>query len=331
MLDLKFNSVTLQRIKTMKRVSLIVPCYNEEESIPYFKKEIDRVFGELLNGYEPEIIFIDDGSKDDTLRVIKEFAADSGYIKYISFSRNFGKEAAIYAGLEASTGDYTAVMDVDLQDPPALLPDMIKAIEEEGYDCAGTRRFTRAGEPVIRSFFARMFYKLINRMSDTHIVDGARDYKLMTRPVLEALLSLKEYNRFSKGLYEWIGFKTKWFEYENVERVAGQTKWSFFKLFFYSVEGIVAFSTVPLALASIMGVLLSLVSFISIITLVVRELIWHQSAYGWTSMVCIICLMGGIILLCLGILGQYLARTYTEVKKRPIYIAKERSSVIKAD
>ncbi len=309
----------------MKRISLIVPCYNEEEAVSLFKKEIDRVFSELLGGYEPEIIFVDDGSKDDTLKVIKEMASDDEHIRYISFSRNFGKEAAIYAGLEASTGDYTAVMDADLQDPPALLPDMIKAIEQEGYDCAGTRRLTRTGEPLMRSFFARMFYKLMNRMSDTHIVDGARDYKLMTRPVLEALLSLKEYNRFSKGLYEWIGFKTKWFEYENVERVAGKTGWSFFKLFFYSLDGIAAFSTVPLALASVIGVLLSLVSFISIVFLVVRELIWHQSAYGWTSMVCIFCLMGGIILLCLGILGQYLARTYTEVKKRPIYIAKERS------
>ncbi len=312
----------------MKRISLIIPCFNEEEAIPFFKKEIDRVFRELLPGYEAELIFVDDGSSDHTLQVIKELAACAPEVKFISFSRNFGKEAAIYAGLEASTGVYTAVMDVDLQDPPALLPDMIRAIEEEGYDCAGTRRCTREGEPPLRSFFARMFYKTINKISDTRIVDGARDYKLMTRPVLEALLSLKEYNRFSKGLYEWVGFKTKWFEYENIERVAGETKWSFFKLFFYSIEGIVAFSTAPLALASVIGVLLSFISFVSIIILVVRELIWHQSAYGWTSMVCIFCLMGGIILLCLGILGQYLARTYTEVKNRPIYIAKERTAPV---
>ena len=234
-------------------------------------------------------------------------------------------EAAIYAGLEAATGDYAAVMDVDLQDPPSLLPDMLKAIEKEGYDCAGTRRVTRQGEPLLRSFFARAFYKTIHQISNTRIVDGARDYKLMTRPVLEALLSLKEYNRFSKGLYEWVGFRTKWFEYENVERVAGETKWSFFKLFLYSIEGIVAFSTAPLALASIMGVLLSFISFLSIIILTVRELIWPHSAYGWTSLVCVFCMMGGIVLLCLGILGQYLAKTYTEVKKRPIYIARERS------
>lgn len=307
------------------RISLIVPCLNEELAIPIFKKALDEVFSTKLPSYEKELIFIDDGSTDNTLQIIKELASNSPDVKFISFSRNFGKEAAIYAGLEASTGDYTAVMDVDLQDPPSLLPQMLQAIEVDGYDCAGTCRVSRSGEPPIRSFFARSFYKLINRISKTQIVDGARDYKLMTRPVVNALISLKEYNRFSKGLYEWVGFRTKWFEYENVERSAGETKWSFFKLFLYSIEGIVAFSTAPLALASIIGVLLSGFSFLSIIALVIREFIWHQSAYGWTSMVCIFCLMGGIILLCLGILGQYLARTYTEVKKRPIYISKERS------
>lgn len=310
----------------MKCISLIIPCLNEEEAIPPFKCEIDRVFGEYLKEYSLELIFIDDGSTDRTLQRIKDMAATATNVKFISFSRNFGKEAAIYAGLEAATGDYAAVMDVDLQDPPSLLPDMLRAIEVEGYDCAGTRRTTRQGEPALRSFFARAFYKTINKISDTHIVDGARDYKLMTRPVINALLSLKEYNRFSKGLYEWVGFRTKWFEYENVERVSGETKWSFFKLFLYSMEGILAFSTAPLALASVMGVLLSLVSFLSIIILMVRELIWQQSAYGWTSLVCVLCMMGGIILLCLGILGQYLAKTYTEVKGRPIYIAKERSN-----
>lgn len=309
----------------MKSISLIVPCLNEEEVIPRFKQEIDRIFKEHLIDYTLELIFVDDGSTDRSLDIIKETAKRSPEVKFISFSRNFGKEAAIYAGLEAATGDFAAVMDVDLQDPPALLPDMLKAIESEGYDCAGTRRVTRKGEPPLRSFFARAFYKTIHRISDTKIVDGARDYKLMSRPVLEALLSLKEYNRFSKGLYEWVGFKTKWFEYENVERVAGETKWSFFKLFLYSIEGIVAFSTAPLALASIMGVLLSFASFLSIIILTIRELIWPQSAYGWTSLICVFCMMGGIVLLCLGILGQYLAKTYTEVKKRPIYIAKERS------
>lgn len=309
----------------MKRISLIVPCLNEEEAIPAFKQEIDRVFKECLEGYAPELIFVDDGSTDRSLEMIKKMAEHSPEVKFISFSRNFGKEAAIYAGLEAATGDYAAVMDVDLQDPPSLLPDMLKAIEKEGYDCAGTLRVTRQGEPLLRSFFARAFYKTIHQISDTRIVDGARDYKLMTRPVLEALLSLKEYNRFSKGLYEWVGFRTKWFEYENVERVAGETKWSFFKLFLYSIEGIVAFSTAPLALAFIMGVLLSFISFLSIIILTVRELIWPHSAYGWTSLVCVFCMMGGIVLLCLGILGQYLAKTYTEVKKRPIYIARERS------
>lgn len=310
----------------MKRISLIIPCLNEEQAIPEFKKEVDRVFSEHLNGYERELIFVDDGSTDHTLQTIKDLTAESPEIRFISFSRNFGKEAAIYAGLEAATGDYAAVMDVDLQDPPSLLPDMLAAIEEEGYDCAGTRRTTREGEPSAPLLLCPCL--LQDHQQDfghAHRDGSPGDYKLMTRPVLEALLSLKEYNRFSKGLYEWVGFRTKWFEYENVERVAGKTKWSFFKLFLYSIEGIVAFSTVPLALASIIGVMLSLISFLSIIVLMVRELIWHHSAYGWTSMVCIFCLMGGIILLCLGILGQYLAKTYTEVKRRPIYIARERS------
>lgn len=307
------------------RISLVVPCLNEEQAIPIFKQTLDSVFATELPTYEKELIFIDDGSTDNTLQIIKELATNSPDVKFISFSRNFGKEAAIFAGLEAATGDYTAVMDVDLQDPPSLLPEMIHAIEIEGYDCAGARRVSRSGEPAIRSFFARSFYKLINKISKTQIVDGARDYKLMTRPVVEAIISLKEYNRFYKGLYEWVGFHTKWVEYENVKRIAGEAKWSFLKLFLYSIDGIAAFSTVPLALASIMGVLLSAISFLSIIVLVIREFIWHHSAHGWTSMVCIFCLMGGIILLCLGILGQYLARTYTEVKKRPIYISKERS------
>ena len=308
----------------MQTMTIIVPCYNEEEALPYFYEEISKIRQQLTE-ISLKLLFINDGSTDNTLATLKKLASSDNSVYYISFSRNFGKEAAIYAGLKNSTSDYTAIMDADLQDPPSLLPSMLHAIREEGYDSVATRRVNRKGEPPVRSFFARMFYKLIRKMSDTDIVDGARDFRLMNRPFVDALLELNEYNRFSKGLYEWVGFRTKWFEYENVERVAGETKWSFFKLFLYSIEGIVAFSTAPLALASIMGVLLSFISFLSIIVLTIRELIWPHSAYGWTSMVCVFCLMGGIVLLCLGILGQYLAKTYTEVKKRPIYIARERS------
>lgn len=280
-----------------------------------------------------ELLFIDDGSKDNTLSVIKDLAANHEEIKYISFSRNFGKEAAMYAGLQHAQGDYVVFMDADLQDPPSLLPDMYKAVAEDGYDSAATRRVTRAGEPPIRSFFARIFYRLMNRISHTELVDGARDYRLMSRKFVNALLELSEYNRFSKGLFGWVGFRTKWFAYENVERVAGETKWSFWKLLLYAVvyavDGIVAFSTVPLIASTVFGLLSCLLSFAGILFVIVRKLLVGDPIQGWASTVCIILLMGGIQLLCTGILGQYLAKTYLEAKKRPVYIINEQSSKIK--
>ena len=308
----------------MSLISIIVPCYNEKESLPLFVEEMARVEDSLANE-EFELIFVDDGSTDETLEAMRGLCAGQANMRYISFSRNFGKEAAMLAGLKASNGEYAAVMDADLQDPPSLLPEMLKAVKEEGYDCVGTRRVTRRGEPPIRSICARLFYKFINSISDTQIVDGARDFKLMRRSVVDALLSLQEYNRFSKGLNEWVGFRTKWLEFENVERVAGETKWSFWKLFKYSIEGIVGFTTAPLSLASMLGLTFVVLSFAAIVILVVRQLLWHNSVSGWTSMVCIIVFFCGIQLLCLGIIGQYLAKTYSEVKRRPIYIIKETS------
>lgn len=309
----------------MEKISVIVPCYNEEEALPYFYKEICSTAEEFKKkSVEMEFIFVDDGSKDRTLEVIKTYADGDERVHYVSFSRNFGKEAAIYAGLETSVGDYAVLMDADLQDPPALLMEMYTAITEEGYDSVATRRVTRKGEPVIRSFFARMFYRIMNKMSDVDLVDGARDYRLMKRVMVDAILAMPEYNRFTKGIFGWIGFKTKWMEYENTERVAGETKWSFWKLFKYSLEGITGFSTMPLMVASWLGVFMCLVSIVAIVFVVVRQLMFGGSAFGWPSMVCIIVFLGGIQLLCIGILGQYLAKTYLESKNRPIYIAKER-------
>lgn len=306
----------------MEKLTIIVPCFNEEKAFSFFYKEILSIWPQL-GDLERELLFIDDGSSDDTLKVIKEYREKDPTIHYVSFSRNFGKEAAIYAGLKHATGDYIVIMDADLQDPPALLPEMLAAVKEDGYDCAGTRRVTRKGEPPIRSLFARMFYKLINCISKTKLVDGARDYRLFTRQVAQALLDMPEYNRFSKGLFEWIGFRAKWFEYENIERVAGETKWSFWKLFLYSLEGIIAFSTVPLALASFMGIVFCALAGLAIIFLVIRQIIWHDSVAGWTSLACIIVFVFGIQLLCLGIMGQYIAKIYYEAKRRPIFIAKE--------
>ena len=306
-------------------LSLIVPCYNEQEALVPFMEEIQRVIPLLGDDVQVELILVNDGSRDNTLAILRELAEKHDFVRYASFSRNFGKEAAILAGLSMAKGDYAAVMDADLQDPPALLPDMLKAVREEGYDCAGTRRTTRKGEPPIRSFFARTFYKFINMISSTKLVDGARDYKLLSRPAVDALLAMPEYNRFSKGLYEWIGFRTKWFEFENVERVAGETKWSFWKLFKYSLEGIVAFTTMPLAIASILGMIAMLVALGIIVMLCVRQLVWHASVDGWTSMVCIIVLLSGLQLFCLGIIGQYLSKMYLEIKRRPHYIIAEQS------
>lgn len=305
------------------KLSLVVPCYNEEKALAPFMAEVHKVMETVACDYE--LILINDGSRDRTLEQMRQYTKENEKVHYVSFSRNFGKESAILAGLKAASGDYVAVMDADLQDPPSLLPEMIRIIREEGYDCAGTRRVSRTGEPPIRSFFARMFYKLINCISSTKLVDGARDYKLMRRVVVDALISMPEYNRFSKGLYEWVGFRTKWIEYENVQRVAGETKWSFWKLFAYSIEGIISFSVVPLAVASIVGILFTAISCIAIILLSIRQLVFNSSVGGWTSQVCIALLLSGVQLLCLGILGSYLARTYLEVKRRPPFIVAESS------
>ena len=306
-------------------LSIVVPCYNEQEALPYFYKEICRVAEEMKasHGADFEFIFVDDGSKDNTLAIARQLHGQDARVRYISFSRNFGKEAGILAGLEAARGDYVAMMDADLQDPPALLPEMLDALLKEDYDCAATRRTTRKGEPPIRSFFARMFYKIINRMSDADIVDGARDYRLMRRRMVDAILALPEYNRFSKGIFGWVGFRTKWLEYVNVERVAGETKWSFWKLFLYSLEGIVAFTTAPLALASLMGIAFCALAFVMIVFIIVRTLLFGDPTSGWPSLVCIIFLCSGVQLFCMGVLGQYLAKTYMEVKHRPVYIVRE--------
>ncbi|WP_370770972.1 glycosyltransferase family 2 protein [Eubacterium ramulus] len=305
------------------KISIVVPCYNEEVALVFFQKEIDRVSQELMPDVTFEILYIDDGSKDNTLQEIHHLAEQDERVKYISFSRNFGKEAAIYAGLKNASGDLVAIMDADLQDPPALLPEMYHAIMEEGYDSAATRRVDRKGEPPVRSFYARKFYRLMNKISNTDIVDGARDYRLMNRKFVNALLEMGEYNRFSKGLFGWVGFKTKWIEFENVERIAGETKWSFWKLFRYSIEGIVAFSTVPLALAAVLGVIMCILGAIAIIFIVVRQLAFGNAVAGWASLACIILFLGGVQLLCLGILGSYMSKTYLEVKNRPIYICGE--------
>ena len=312
----------------MPIISIVVPCYNEEEALPLFYQEATRVAGEM-SGIDFEFVFIDDGSRDNTLSVLRRLAAADRRVRFVSFSRNFGKEAGMLAGLEAATGDYVALMDADLQDPPALLPELYRAVTEEGYDCAATRRTTRAGEPPIRSFFARLFYRLIHKISDADLVDGARDYRLMRRAVVDAILSMREYNRFSKGIFGWVGFRTKWIPFVNVERVAGETKWSFWKLFRYSLEGIVAFSTVPLALASVLGVLLCLIAFVFILVVLVKTLAFGDPVGGWPSMICVILFLGGVQLLCIGILGQYLSKTYLETKRRPIYLVRETEEGIK--
>lgn len=306
----------------MDKISVVVSCYNEQEALPLFYEEITKVANEIKNA-ELEFIFVNDGSKDKTLEVIKSFRKNDERVKYISFSRNFGKEAAMYAGLKRASGDYVAIMDADLQDPPRLLIEMYETLNKKEYDCVATRRVSRKGEPPIRSFFARLFYKLINKISKAEIVDGARDFRLMTRQMVDAIISMEEYNRFSKGIFGWVGFNTKWIEYENVERAAGETKWSFWKLFKYSIEGIIAFSTAPLVISTIMGILFCFVAFLMIIFIVTKTLIYGDPVSGWPSMVCIMLFVGGIQLFCIGIIGQYISKTYLEVKKRPIYIIKE--------
>lgn len=305
----------------MEVISIIIPCYNEEDSIPLIYNELKKVSNNMK--YDFEFIFVNDGSIDNSLSVLKKLSAKDKQVKYIHFSRNFGKEAAMYAGLSNSKGDYITIMDADLQDPPSLLPEMLRLIKEEKYDSVGTRRVSRKGEPKIRSFFARKFYKIINKLSKIEMVDGARDYRLMTRQMVNSILELKEYNRYSKGLFSFVGFNTYWLEYENVERVAGETKWSFWGLVKYAIEGIVAFSTLPLSIASLMGFIFCFVSFILIIIIIIKTLIFGDPTSGWPSLVCIIFFVSGIQLFCLGIIGKYLSKTYLETKNRPIYIIKE--------
>lgn len=304
----------------MKKLSIIVPCFNEEESIPYFYDEVKKVTNDM--DIKLELIFVDDGSRDKTLEVIKS-KTDDKEVKYISFSRNFGKEAAMYAGLSMASGDYVTIMDVDLQDPPSLLPEMVRLIEEEGYDCVATKSTSRNGYSFLRKTFTKWFYDIIGKMSKTEMVPGARDYRLMTRQMVEAVLSMKEYNRYSKGLFSFVGFKTKWIEFENKERVAGTTKWNFWKLFSYALDGIVGFSTAPLTMAAFIGVLFCLIAFIMIIVIIVKTLAFGDPTSGWPSLACIIFMVSGIQLLCLGVIGEYLAKMYLEVKQRPIYIIKE--------
>ena len=310
----------------MSLLSVIVPCYNEEESVALFYRELtknDPFFKE--KEIELELLYIDDGSKDGTVREVKKLIEQDPRVHIISFSRNFGKEAAMFAGLEKSRGDYVVMMDVDLQDPPSLLPEMYRILKEEPYDSVATRRSTRKGEPKIRSFLSKEFYNVINKISKTEIVSGARDYRLMNRKMVDAVLEMSEYNRFSKGIFGWVGFRTKWLEYENIERSAGETKWNVKKLFIYSLEGITGFSVVPLSIASYMGVLFCGLSFLMIVAIVVRTLIWGDPVAGWPSLVCILFGVGGVQLLCTGILGQYLAKTYLEVKNRPVYLLKDSS------
>lgn len=308
----------------MEKISIVVPCYNEEKALPYFYKEIDKV-SKKMKSLVFELLFVDDGSNDRTLEILKDLSKEDKRVKYLSFSRNFGKESAIYAGLENSTGDYVTLMDADLQDPPELLSKMYNCIKKEGYDSVGTRRVNRIGEPPIRSFFARCFYKIINKISKTEMVDGARDYRLMTRQMVDSIISMKEYNRYSKGLFSFVGFNTKWLEYENVERVAGETKWSFWKLLRYAFDGIIAFSTTPLWISTFIGIIFCIISFIAIIAIIIKTLCFGDPVGGWPSLVCIIFMVSGIQLFCIGIIGAYLSKTYLETKNRPIYIIKEKN------
>ena len=310
----------------MKLISVVVPCYNEQEVLPLFYNEINKVIAQMQSEYDDlefELLFINDGSKDNTLKMLRELSASDNRVRYISFSRNFGKEAGMFAGMENSKGDYVVVMDADLQHPPKFIPQMYNYVSEEGFDCATTRRVSRKGESKIRSWFAMKFYKIMNKISQTEIVDGAQDFRFMTRKMVDAVLSMKEYNRFSKGIFSWVGFNVKYIEYENVERAAGTTAWSFWKLFLYSLEGIFAFSTAPLALASLLGVLSCLIAFIWIIAIIIKTIVFGESVQGFPTIMCAIFFVGGLQLFCTGILGQYLSKTYLETKRRPIYIISE--------
>lgn len=309
----------------MELISLVVPCYNEQEALPYFYDAFVELADQMKNDVNFEVVFVNDGSKDKTLSVLRELSKKDERVQYISFSRNFGKEPAMLAGFEKAKGDYVSIMDADLQDPPELIKEMYKIIKEQGVDCVGTRRTTRKGEPPIRSFFANAFYKIINKISDTEIVNGARDYRLMTRQMVDSIISMKEYNRFSKGIFSFVGYETVWLEYENIERVAGKTSWSFWGLFKYSLEGILSFSTVPLHISSLLGIILCLLSIIYVIIIIIKTIVFGEVVAGYPTIICMVTLLGGIQLFSIGILGQYLAKMYIETKKRPIYIIKEQT------
>lgn len=307
----------------MKKISIVVPCFNEEETVPIFYEEVSKIGEKLKDKASIEFVFVNDGSKDKTLDELRKLAKKDKRVRYISFSRNFGKEAAMIAGLEHTTGDYVTTMDVDLQDPPHLLIEMFETLEEGKYDCVATKSTNRKGYTFLRKLFTKWFYAIISKISSTEMVPGARDFRLMTRQMVDAVISMKEYNRYSKGLFSFVGFETKWIEFEIEDRVAGTTKWNFWKLFSYALEGIVAFSTTPLVFAALVGMVFCLIAFILILVIIIKTLVWGDPVGGWPSMVCIMFLIGGLQLFCTGIIGQYLAKTYLETKKRPIYIIKE--------
>ena len=302
-------------------ISIIVPCYNEQEALPFFHEEVSRVLKEIGEDYE--LLFVNDGSKDDTLKELKALSTKDPHVIYLSFSRNFGKEAAMYAGFCNAKGDYIAVMDADLQDPPALLPEMLKMLETDEYDSVATRRVSREGEPPIRSWFARRFYDIMNRISESDIVDGARDFRLMKKSMVDAIVAMGEYNRFSKGLFGWVGFRTYWMPYENVERVAGETKWNFWKLFKYAIDGIINFSEVPLSIASWSGIGMTFIAFIMMLVIIIKRVCFGDPVAGWASTMCVILFIGAIQLFSIGIMGQYIAKSYNETKHRPHYIVSE--------
>lgn len=316
-----WNGEIKMKNEDTKLVSLIVPCYNEQETLPLYYKEIKKIFFKIT--YDYELIFVNDGSKDNTLEILRSFAKEDSQVFYLSFSRNFGKEAAMYAGFCNAHGDYVVVMDADMQDPPSLLPKMLEILQTGEYDSVATRRITRKGEPTIRSFFAKKFYQIINKISDVDIVDGARDFRLMKKSMVDAIVEMNEYNRFSKGIFGWIGFRTYWMSYENVERVAGETKWNFWKLFKYGIDGIINFSQAPLNIASWFGMGMTIVSFIALIIIITRKLCFGNPVDGWASIICTIIFIGGIQLFCIGIVGQYIAKIYMETKHRPHYIISE--------
>lgn len=313
----------------MKKISIVVPCYNEEESLPLFYKAVDKITDKMKKKATFEFVFVNDGSRDKTLEILRDLAKKDNRVRYISFSRNFGKEAGMFAGLENATGDYVTTMDADLQDPPELLEEMFDTLESGEYDCCATKSTSRNGYSFFRKLFTGWFYKIIGKLSKTEMVPGARDFRLMTRKMVDAVISMKEYNRYSKGLFSFVGFRTKWIEFENQERVAGTTKWNFWKLFTYAIDGIVGFSTQPLLIAAFLGVLFCLIAFIMIVVIVVKTLAFRDPVSGWPSLACIIFLVGGVNLFCTGIIGEYLAKVYLEVKHRPIYIVAETEKDLK--